>query len=313
VVVVSTCLPGTFDREVRPLVGGDVRVAYHPLFIAMGSVIGDYRNPEFVLVGSDTGTVPLELLRMYWPLYGGRRPYRQMSITSAELTKVAYNAAIGYKLMLANGVAELADKVGADCDSVMGTLKLATDRVVSEKYLTPGMGDGGGCHPRDQIALSWLAGDAGLSHDPFGFIIRARERHARWLAHEWEKAALLVAHSGARARGVPMVMLGEAYKPNSTLTTGSHARLVAHYAREFGCDIVTTDQPLGEYPVAAYFLATPHDHFMTARLSEGSVLVDPWGVFPDQEGVEIVRPGRRANPDQRARSCDAAAAAGRVA
>ena len=54
---------------------------------------------------------------------------------------------MGYKLMLANGVAELSEAVGADCDDVMGTLRLATDRLVSDRYMKPGMGDGGGCHP----------------------------------------------------------------------------------------------------------------------------------------------------------------------
>ena len=165
----------------------------------------------------------------------------------------------------------------------MGTLKLATDRLVSDRYMTPGMGDGGGCHPRDQIALSWLAKTVGLYYDPFASIIQAREAHAEWLSDVWSRAAL----------NLPMIMLGTAYKPNSNLTTGSHARLVQHYVDEFqSCH--ATDEPMGNYPVACYFLATPHDHFLTAELPEGSVLVDPWGVFPDREGVEIVRPGRRA-------------------
>ena len=64
VVIVSTCLPGTFERELRPLCDG-LRVAYHPLFIAMGSVIQDYRHPEFVLVGSDHEECPAELRELY--------------------------------------------------------------------------------------------------------------------------------------------------------------------------------------------------------------------------------------------------------
>lgn len=288
VVIVSTCLPGTFDREIRPLCDG-LRVAYHPLFIAMGSVVEDFRNPEFVLVGYDLEDNAGMLAQMYWPLHDPQTPWREMSITSAELTKVAYNAAIGYKLMLANGIAELADRTGADCDDVMGTLMLADKRIVSPAYMTPGMGDGGGCHPRDQIALSWLADTVRLSHDPFGFIIRAREAHAEWLADMWL--------GEAEARDLEPIMLGEAYKANTTLTTGSHALLVAWMAGAGFFRI--EDGPLDPYPVACYFLATPHDHFLTAVLPAGSVVVDPWGVFPEREGVEIVRPGRR--PDLRER------------
>ena len=148
-----------------------------------------------------------------------------MSITSAELTKVAYNAAIGYSSVLANGIAELSEAVGADCDDVMGTLQLATDRLVSDRYMKPGMGDGGGRHPRDQIALSWLAKECDLYYDPFGKIIRAREAHAEWLADIWS--------AESTESGLPMIMLGLAYKPNSNLTTGSHARLVEHYVKSF--------------------------------------------------------------------------------
>jgi UDPglucose 6-dehydrogenase len=297
VTIVSTCLPGTFDREIRPLCD-DLRVAYHPLFIAMGSVIEDYCHPEFILVGTDLGECPRELHDLYTPmrrpLQRGATPIRSMSITSAELTKVAYNAAIGFKLLLANTIAELSDKLDANCDDVMGTLALARQRIVSPAYLTPGMGDGGGCHPRDQIALSWLSGEAGLSHDPFGYIVGARELHAEWLVECWSDAAALVGADGRRAGPVPMVMLGEAYKPNTNLRTGSHALLVAHYARESGFDITTTDAPLVEYPVACYFLATPHKHFVSAPLPAGSVVVDPWGRFCDRDGVAVIRPGRRS-------------------
>jgi UDPglucose 6-dehydrogenase len=298
VVIVSTCLPGTFDREIRSL-QYDLRMAYHPLFIAMGSVIEDFKAPEFVLVGSDYEEMPVELVRLYEDFYDLCGPgvaafLRHMSITSAELTKVAYNAAIGFKLLLANTVAELSDKVGANCDDVMDTLKLARKRLVSTAYMTPGMGDGGGCHPRDQIALSWLAAEYELSADSFLFIVQAREEHARWLAGEW--AAHAVKYD------LPMVMLGEAYKANTPLKTGSHAALVAHYAREDGHDILATDGPLADYPRACYFLATPHHHFLGAPLAAGSVLVDPWGAYANDPfardhgspGLEVVQPGRRA-------------------
>ena len=79
-----------------------------------------------------------------------------------------------------------------------------------------------------------------------------------------------------------MIMLGLAYKPNSNLTTGSHARLVEHYEELFPCE--STDEPLDEYPVACYFLATPHDHFLGAKLPAGSVVVDPWGIY-NRDGV----------------------------
>lgn len=326
VVVISTCLPGTFDRNLRYLVQprrlGDgrllpaIRFAYHPLFIAMGQVISDFRNPEFVLIGTDGGEMPRELRDLYASLYPSDErsaaqiaysratnptaarllevpEIRCMSITSAELTKVAYNAWLGYKLMLTNGLAELSDRVGANVDDVMGTLKLATDRLVSTRYMDAGMGDGGGCHPRDQIALSHIARREGLSSDTFSVVIRQREQHAKWLADLWCDEADRTA--------LTMVMLGEAYKPNSPLKTGSASRLVLHFVRARGREVRVLDEhpgwmllgPQSDWPVPhCFFLGTPHD--WTRDFPLAGVLVDPWGIRPDVDGLEIIRPGRRA-------------------
>ena len=281
IVVISTCLPGTFDRELRSMLRG-LRFAYHPLFIAMGSVIEDFRNPEFILIGSDDATIPQEMMDMYSPIYPANYPIiRMMSIISAELTKVAYNVAIGYKLMLANGIGELSDKVGANCDDVMGTLKFATDRLVSTRYMDAGGGDGGPCHPRDQIALSHLARRVGLSHDTFNVVIRAREQHARWLADIWCDEADL--------HRLPMCMLGDEYKANSELRTGSAARLVMHYARARGRDPFMISEVA--MTSGCFFLSVPHDWVLEDEYK--GVLIDPWGVYPDRDGLHVVRPGRR--------------------
>ena len=186
--------------------------------------------------------------------------------------------------MLANGLAELSDEVFANVDDVLGTLKLATDRLVSTRYMDAGMGDGGGCHPRDQIALSWLAKEVGLSYDTFDVVVRAREEHARWLADIW--------CDEADRSGLPMVMLGTAYKPNTNIQTGSASRLVLHYARARGREpwASDTDDWQGK---ACFFLATPHEWIFRTAFTPGSVVVDPWGKL-GCEGVRIVRPGRRA-------------------
>ncbi len=312
VVTISTCLPGTYERELKPLVR-DLRYAYNPLFIAMGSVVDNFRNPEFILVGVEsplsrvTGQPPQELADLYRRVLDHPRltfgQYQCMSITSAELTKVAYNAWLGFKLMLANGLAMTAEATGADVDDVMTAIKGADQRIVSTAYMDAGMGDGGSCHPRDMIAMSWLAGRIGLTHDPYGLVVRQREVHAQWLAGLWRHEALV--------SNLPMVMLGSAYKPNTTIQTGSHALLVVHYARQMAREgaeeevIRVEDRPF-KMDRACYFLATPHDYFCDTPLPAGSVLVDPWGVYPANEGVRLVKPGRRAYDGQASEAGDGA-------
>ena len=191
VVVISTCLPGTYKREIEPKAQGwaNINLVYNPYFIAMGTVIPDYLNPEFILVGNDHGDV--SDLQKFYASFGLADRMRVMSITSAEATKVFYNTFISMKLSFANIVAEACEKVGADCDDVMGAIKAANKRLISGAYLSPGMGDGGGCHPRDNIALSHFAEQHGMSFDFFGMLMKQREEQANHLA-----SAVIEASSG---------------------------------------------------------------------------------------------------------------------
>ena len=98
------------------------------------------------------------------------------SIENAELIKVCYNTFISTKIALANTIMEICHATpGTNCDVVVDALGLASQRLISTAYLRGGMGDGGGCHPRDNIALSWYSQSKNLSYDWFGYIMETRE------------------------------------------------------------------------------------------------------------------------------------------
>lgn len=278
VAIVSTVLPGTCADVVEPLLGARP-YAYTPAFVAMGSVLDDLAQPEFVLLGlRDERAEPI--LRNAFGHVPA--PVLTVGVESAELAKMAYNTAISQKIVLANALMELASNAGADVDEVSMVLEHATDRVASERYLRAGLGDGGPCHPRDGIALSWLAERAGLSADPFGFAVTAREAQARWLA----------ARVGAMARvlKLPIVIAGRAYKAGVSITDGSAALLVAHYLNEMGHEVTWYDPRCG-YPdppkqASVVLLAVPD---RVVEWPDGSVVVDPWG---RASGPDVVRLGR---------------------
>jgi UDPglucose 6-dehydrogenase len=287
--VISTVLPGTMEREVKPLLPPGVQLAYNPFFTAMGSTARDFLQPEFVLIGTDTpkdGDSPLP--RFYRTLH--ERPLFETDIRTAELIKVAYNTFIGQKIVFANAMMEICHKVGADVNDLADALGLARDRIISPRYLSGGMGDGGPCHPRDNIALSWLSGEAGLSHDIFEDVMQARENQTQWLAD-------LIAE---RANGLPIVVLGKAFKPESDLTDGSPALLLASILEERGLEFTHHDHhidgagpPIGPESPSLFFIATRHPEYREANFPPGSVVLDPWGYIPDQNGVNVVRIGRR--------------------
>lgn len=294
VVVISTCLPGTYSREIKPKAMGwaNINLVYNPYFIAMGTVIPDYLDPEFILVGNDNGDT--SDLEKFYASFGLAARMRVMSITSAEATKVFYNTFISMKLSFANIVGEACEKVGADCDDVMDAIKAANKRLISGAYLSPGMGDGGGCHPRDNIALSHFAAEHGMSFDFFGMLMKQREEQARMLA------ALVDADSDYRWNVVGIV--GNAFKANTNIVTGSHAELVLRFLEKRSgwkngvhvFDRFTNGQDPHEPGV--YLIGCAHDYIKTLAFPKGSIVIDPWGIVPDQEGVTVRRLGRLRSP-----------------
>lgn len=282
VVIVSTVLPGTCAREIIPRLPPTMRLVYNPSFIAMGTTMRDFLAPEFVLLGADDPSAVASVAALYEAILPGV-PRHVMSISSAELTKVAYNTAISQKLVLANTLMEICHKTpGANVDHVTGALKAATRRVVGPAYLDGGMGDGGSCHPRDNIAMQWLARQLDLSYDPFRAAMVARERQTEWLRD------LVLQHR----RGLPVVLLGYAYKPGTNLTAGSPALLLHRLLAERGVWASRWDpyvDPTGP-PLAAVAAERPACLVLGCRhpelvgwnpaptVAKGSVIIDPFRV-----------------------------------
>lgn len=289
VVVISTVLPGTVNSRLLPIVkGSGINLLYNPYFIAMGTTIYDFLYPEFVIIGHDDIKAVDRLKALYEQFLAC--PVIPLSYTEAELVKVSYNTFIGMKIVFANTLAEITQKLGGNVDSVTGALAMANNRLISPKYLLAGMGDGGGCHPRDQIAMSWLASNLGLSFDIFETLSLARDaqtkRHAEILKQQQE-------HSG-----LPIIILGEAYKKNINLTVGSPSKLLQHYLRELNATFTVFDPVVhptqqSDFSPSIFYVATPHDIFKDLSIPIYSVVYDPWGkTIPQQYGVRFEYLGR---------------------
>lgn len=294
VAVVSTVLPGTFNRQLRPLANEYVTFVYHPFFIAMGTEVTDFVKPEMALFGVDRPSDAWAVRELYEGLH--EAPVSVVSIDSAELAKVAYNTFITMKIVFANSLMELCDGTGADVDEVTDSLALATDRVVSARYLRAGMGDGGACHPRDNVALAALSERLGTSTDLNGYLVRAREAQTGWLAD--------VARHWSEQTEMTVVVLGRTYKPEVPLVDGSPALLLISLLLDRGIAPYDSYDPLldGDASVSTlferwgpqvYVVATAHREFFECEYPHGSVVIDPFGRVPSQPGLALVTPGRK--------------------
>lgn len=154
IVIISTVLPGTIRREILPILNGKCKVVYNPFFIAMGTVLKDFLNPEFALLGSDDDDA-LQFVKDFYIDFYGKDLSACMSIESAELCKVYYNTFITAKITLANTLMEMCHKIpNTNCDDIIDAISRATDRIISPQYLRGGMGDGGGCFPPDELVMT---------------------------------------------------------------------------------------------------------------------------------------------------------------
>ena len=308
VAIISTVLPGTMRRVVKPILGGKCRLAYAPLFIAMGRVLADFASPEFVLIGEDKKGEAGALCEMYRTFYGTRyvsyapngfqddeeaATIKVMSWESAELTKcAAYNCFISQKVMYANAIMEIAHKIpNCNCDDVIDAVSCATDRLLSPKYLRGGGPDSGGCHPRDLIAMSWLGYGKHLSANIFESIAQAREQQTEWLVD------LFLENAG----DLNLCLLGKSYKPETNIATGSGATLMARMLTERGRTFAHYDPHVDVSDAKAafsllvephaYLIATKHACFRDCRWPVGSVIVDPHRYIEPQEGVTVIPVG----------------------
>ena len=329
IVLISTVLPGTTRREFVPIMT-NTRFVYNPYLLAMGTVKWDMVNPEMVMIGtadgSETGDAK-ELVDFYKTIMQNEPRYVIGTWDECECIKVFYNTFISAKVSLVNMIQDVAEKQGnINAEVVCDALAASDRRIMGPGYMKPGMGDGGACHPRDNIALRWMAEKLELGYDLFDAVMLSREVQAENMAKS------LIVHASAGAGVVPpmpVVIVGKAYKPLVPYEAGSSSMLVGHYVEEAGIKLYYYDEVVGEIPPsevleqpAVYLIAhnpaitygeqldfvkgwysehrvTDCDQALTVATANGSelsfapgsVVVDPWRKIPDIPDVEVVHYG----------------------
>jgi UDPglucose 6-dehydrogenase len=284
IVNISTVLPGTLRPMITELGIGD-RFVYNPYLIAMGTVTEDFLAPDIMMLGfqswphPDYKTKADKLIEFYKTVQTKREPHTTLGTwEEAECIKIFHNTYISAKVGIANMIQDVTMKIGHSNPSVVAESLRHADRIVSEKYMEPGMGDGGPCHPRDNIALSWLAEKIDLGYDLFKSIMQAREIQAQNVAKE------LIRHN------LPVHILGKSFKPETNLTDGSTSMLVGHYVEQAGHKVVYDNVSVSP---AVYLLAHPVD-YSSVNFAEGSVIVDMYRKYQTHwDKIKVIHYGVR--------------------
>jgi UDPglucose 6-dehydrogenase len=329
IVLISTVLPGTVRSQLQPLIT-NARFIYNPYLIAMGTVKWDMVNPEMVMIGTEDGSETgdaKELVDFYKTIMQNEPRYIIGTWEETECIKVFYNTFISAKVSLVNMIQDVAEKLGhVNAEVVCDALASSDRRIMGPGYMKPGMGDGGACHPRDNIALRHLAERLDLGYDLFDAVMRSREVQAENMA---KKLVDLTIIGAGVVPSMPVVIVGKAYKPLVPYDAGSSSMLVGHYVEALGAKLYYLDEVMGEIPPqdvldnpAVYLLAhnpqitygeqldfvkgwydnhrvTGADEALTVAtangttlsFAKGSVVVDPWRKTPELSGVNVVHYG----------------------
>ncbi len=319
IVLVSSVTAGSIDDEIIPAlekhsgkrVGDGFDFAYSPVFIALGTMIRDYFEPDFTLIGessAEAGNRLLSLLRNFYTK--SNVPTIRTNFVNAEIIKLALSTFITTKISYANMLAELCTNIpGADVDVV--TQGIAVDKRVSPKAFKGGVSYGGPCFPRDNRALMYLTKKYGVN----GSIVEATDRYNHYVVEMLAELAL------AHGKGVPIGVLGYAFKQDTDVIDESTGVELTDYLLSKGANVIGYDRVAGPSAASLYgermrfmsslesivseapvlLIATAWEEYrekligvLSAQLDK-RILIDPWRLFKSSDwpaNVEYIPVGR---------------------
>jgi UDPglucose 6-dehydrogenase len=240
-VITSTVSPGTTDERLIPLIerasgkalGRDFGVCYNPEFIALGTVIRDFLNPDLVLIGESDRHAGSELASIYRYVCQNEPLIARMSVVSAEITKISLNAYVTMKISFANTLASVCEAIpGADLDRI--TEALGADRRISPHTLKGGLPFGGPCFPRDNRAFASFAARLGVDAK----LAKASDEMNGYRAERVANFVLRQLSTDSRQK---VSILGLAYKANTPVVEESPAIQIIHLLLQKCADIAVYD------------------------------------------------------------------------
>jgi UDPglucose 6-dehydrogenase len=289
VVLTSTVLPGSTERDLLPTLeshsgkkcGMDFGLCYNPEFIALGSVIRNMLNPDFILVGEFDARSGAVLDEFYKGIVDNDAPVVRMNIVNAELTKISVNTFVTAKISYANMLAEVCERIpGCDVDVVTSAIGL--DTRIGRKYLKGAVGYGGPCFPRDNIAFGHMARSVG---------VEPTLAEATDAVNRRQVTRLLDLASSHLPEGGSVGILGLSYKPDTDVIEESQGVELARLLLNRDVPVVLYDplamdnagQVLGDGPIFASSLQE------CVQQADVVVITTPWPEFKEIQPADLAR------------------------
>ena len=251
-------------RAIAPA-GRRVDLAWNPEFLREGHAVQDSFTPDRIVLGVTSDRAETLLREVYaTPLEGGV-PLLVMDLETAELVKVAANAFLATKVSFINAMAEMCEASGADVIPLAEAL--GYDARIGRKFLSPGLGFGGGCLPKDVRAFRATASALGVG----SVVSLLSSVDAINQGRRDQVVTLAIQAAGGTLDGTRVAVLGVAFKPNSDDVRDSPSLAVCDRLRAEGAIVSVHD------PVAMPNAAKRRPDLVYAR-----------SVFEAAQGAELV-------------------------
>jgi UDPglucose 6-dehydrogenase len=211
----------------------DFDVVSNPEFLKEGSAVADCRRPDRIVIGCERDDVREVMRELYAPFNRNHDRIMFMDLRSAELTKYAANCMLATKISFINQIAELAEHLGADVESVR--LGIGADSRIGYDFIYAGCGYGGSCFPKDMRALIHSARQAQCSNDLLQAVEAINQRQKHKLFER------VNAFYQGDLRGRTFAVWGLAFKPNTDDMRDAPSRVLMESLWEVGAQVRAFD------------------------------------------------------------------------
>lgn len=215
-----------------------IEVASNPEFLKEGAAVADFMKPDRIIVGTQSPWVEQLMRELYAPFNRNHERIMVMDVRSAELTKYAANAMLATKISFINEMANIAEQVGADIESVRHGI--GSDPRIGYHFIYPGCGFGGSCFPKDTRALEATARHNDYQPDLLQAVQAVNERQKR---HLFEK---LNRYFDGDLRGKTFALWGLAFKPNTDDMREASSRVLMEQLWQAGANVQAYDPKAGD-------------------------------------------------------------------
>jgi len=250
-------------------------VVSNPEFLKEGAAVEDFMRPDRIVIGAEDEETIAAMRKLYAPFQRNHDRLMVMDVRSAELTKYAANAMLATRISFMNELALLAERLGADIESVRKGI--GSDPRIGYQFLYPGIGYGGSCFPKDVQALQRTAAAAGMELKLLDAVERVNYAQKHVLTDK------IVRRFGEDLNGRTIAIWGLAFKPNTDDMREAPSLVLIDDLTRRGAAIVAFD-PVAMKEARHLLAENPQVRFATSATdaltgADALAIVTEWKTF----------------------------------